>query len=176
VVHALPELGLIADSRLRQATAEVWLECWAESNWARLEDAAKSPHLPASLGLVLHTRGVVGQSLAAAESAHETHGVGFNRDVLVAGALLHDVSKLVEWEPGPAGPVPSSRGRLLQHAVYAAHKALAKGVPDEVVHIVVSHTPQSGLAPQTWECQLVRSADLLDSAALERVADASPNG
>ena len=169
VAEAFPELELIADASLRNCVAEVWLECWRESAWVKLEDAPKSPTLP-SPSLVAHTRAVVRLALATADLERDLRGRHYDRDTLVAGALLHDVSKLVEWEPGPAGPVASKRGRLLQHAVYAAHKALAKGVVDEVVHIVISHTEQSGVAPQTWECKLVRSADLIDSAALELLA------
>lgn len=170
VARLLPELALIRDPGLRRAVAEIWRECWRESGWTRLEDAPKSPFEPARLSLVRHTRGVTRQALAAAEAARETYGLPFDRDVLLAGALLHDVSKLVEWGPGP-GPgtaVATPLGALVQHAVYAAHMAWQHRLPDALVHVIVSHSAQSAMPPRTWECELVRSADLLDSAALHR--------
>src|SRR5262245_3007255 len=155
VARRLPELDLIGSAELRRAVAEIWVECWQESGWDRLEDAPKSPSEPARLSLVRHTRGVTRLALAMAETARDTYRVGFDRDRLVAGALLHDVSKLVEWEPGPAGTVATRRGTLVQHGVYAAHKAWQHDLPDVLVHIIVSHSEQSARPPATWECELV---------------------
>src|SRR4051794_25770368 len=94
VERLLPELAQIGSSSLRRAVAEIWVECWRESRWERLSDAPKSPTEPAELSLVLHTRGVTRQALAAAAVAEDVYGLAYDKDHLLAAALLHDVSKL----------------------------------------------------------------------------------
>jgi putative nucleotidyltransferase with HDIG domain len=170
VARLLPELELIGSAELRARVVEIWVECWRESAWAAPDQAPKSPLEPRGASLVTHTRGVTRQALASAEIAFEVHGVGYDRDLLIAGGLLHDVTKLVEWGPAPGGAAATARGALVQHAVYGAHKAWQKGLPDELVHVIVSHSDQSAMRPATWECALVRAADLIDSEALHRAA------
>jgi putative nucleotidyltransferase with HDIG domain len=174
VREELPELQLIASQTLRDAVARIWVDCWLESRWPRLTDAPKSPLEPAALSLVRHTRAVTRQALVAAEGARDAYGLDFDQDLLVAAALLHDVSKLVEWEPADGGARATRLGELVQHAVYAAHQAWRQALPLELVHVIVSHTDQSTTRPKTWEAELVRYADLLDSAALHRAAERLP--
>jgi putative nucleotidyltransferase with HDIG domain len=168
VALALPELEMIGSSKIRSAVAEIWAECWRESEWRHVEDAPKSPLEPPEMSLVKHTRAVARHALACAEIARDVYGLAFDRDLLIAAALLHDVTKLVEWAPGTAGPQQTRRGTLIQHGVYAAHKAWNKDLPDEIVHVILSHTDQSRKAPVTWEGHLIRHADLVDSEALHR--------
>jgi hypothetical protein len=170
VAAALPELGWIESPHLLAAVAEIWAECWRESDWPRLEDVPKSPLEPATFSLVAHTRSVTRQALACAEHARDTYGVGFDRDVLIAAALLHDVSKLVEWTPAGGGSAQTRRGELIQHAVYAAHKAWEKGLSDDLVHVLITHSDLSAKRPASWEGRLIRTIDLLDSEAIHQAA------
>lgn len=169
VGRVFPELGQIADAELRDEVAGIWAEVWRESAWERIEDAPKNPNVPGQK-LYSHIRSVTLQAVATAEIMKEIHGKDFDRDVLVAGGLLHDVSKLVEYEPKDGGAAKSHRGKLIQHAVYAAHKGWEHGLPEEVVHILVSHTHSSAVRPITWECVVIHYVDYLDSDALLQMA------
>jgi hypothetical protein len=156
-----PELALLAESSLRRAVEEIWQQLWLESPHARLEDVPVSTriHYPQ----IKHCQAIVKVALAAADALEQVHDTRFDRDTLIAAALLMDVSKLVETRPGPdGGVVATDLGRLLPHALYAAHLALDRGVPLAVVHVISAHSPNGGKAPVTAEARLLDWVDQLD--------------
>jgi putative nucleotidyltransferase with HDIG domain len=167
VREAFPELELIADRELAQAVVAIWAETWERSGWERLEDLPKNHHTVAlTHSTVAHTRSVTQQCVAIARAIDEHHGLRCDMDLLVAASLLHDVSKLLESEPGDDGPRTSRFGELIQHGTYAMHMAWKYGLSDELVHVIGSHTTQSRLAPATLEAVIVHYADFVDSDAL----------
>lgn len=167
VLNAFPELHDIADHDLRQAVVEIWQEVLQESAWDRLEDVPKHPHkVPSSSTLVEHTRSVTQMAVAVAEVAERVRGISFDRDQLIASANLHDVSKLLEFEPSADGGRASRFGHLIQHGTYGAHKMWQKDLPVEMVHSVIAHTVTSRYVPQTWEAVIVHYVDYLDSDGL----------
>ncbi|MDA8398986.1 MAG: hypothetical protein M0008_02895 [Actinomycetota bacterium] len=156
-----PEVDLIADEQLRNAVVAVWEELWVQSAYIRLADVPTSTRIP--YPQVKHCQGIVKGALAIAEVWESVHGVVLDRDVLVAGALLMDVSKLVETEPGlDQHPVASAIGRALPHAVYGAHTALNHGVPLSVAHIITAHSPNGGKTPGSAEAHLLDWVDQAD--------------
>lgn len=166
VASVFPEVEQITSEDLRRKVLEIWVDMWHESGWKRIEDAPKNPSNAGERPLYQHVRAVTQEALATAEIVKQLHKIGFDRDVLIAAGLLHDVSKLVEYQPGEGKATTSQRGKLIQHAVYAAHKAWEKGLPDEIVHIIISHTHNSNKRPSTWEGIVIHYVDYLDSDAL----------
>lgn len=167
VLALFPELREISDETLRLAVVEIWIEVLAESAWLRIEDVPKHPHkVPASVTLVQHTRAVTQLALAVAEVTERLRGTPYDRDELIAAANLHDVSKLLEFEPSPEGGRASRFGHLVQHGTYGAHKIWQKGLSMELAHAVLAHTFTSRYVPQTWEAVVVHYADYLDSDGL----------
>ncbi len=166
VLELLPEVREISDPDLAQMVAEIWAEVWEESGWPDLMDVPKSEevsHRP----LVPHVRSVVQQAIAIAEIVEKNHGIRVDRDRLVAAALLHDVSKLVESDSAAESYRKSRLGRLLTHGFYGAFKALGKGLPPEVVNSVLTHSHgASAKPPATLEGIIVHYADMADSDAL----------
>lgn len=158
-----PEIGEIADEALRQAVDGIWRRLWSESAWERLDDVPVSLKIPYPQRK--HTEGVLRVALAAAPIWESIHGCPIDRDVLIAGALLMDVSKLVETSPGPDGPMRTEIGTHLPHATYTAHLALEFGVPLAVVHIITTHSPNGGKPPATLECQILDWLDQADISA-----------
>jgi putative nucleotidyltransferase with HDIG domain len=177
VVGLFPELEAITAADLRRKVIEIWLDCWHESAWPRIEDAPKNPSdLGSERRLYQHVRAVTQAALATAEIVGRMHDLVIDRDTITAAGLLHDVSKLVEYEPVDRDAATvSARGRLIQHATYGAHKAWEKGIADEVVHIIVSHTRHSGRPPSTIEGVIVHYVDDLDSDALLIAAGKPPS-
>jgi putative nucleotidyltransferase with HDIG domain len=170
-----PEIAEITEPALRRGVVAIWLEIAAECAWSRLEDIPKNMEAERNRRLVDHVRGVTRMALALAETARAHSGTAYDRDLLIAMCLLHDVSKPVECEPdpdaqpgpGPALPARYSRmGKLIQHAVYAAHKVFAHGLPLEVAHVVNTHTHQSTLRSTSIEGAYVFYADYSDSDAV----------
>ncbi|MFN8535412.1 MAG: HD domain-containing protein [Dehalococcoidia bacterium] len=161
-----PEICRIADPAIRDGVEQVWQRLWQESAFERLEDVPVSPgRIPVSQ--YGHFRAVPKLVVACAEIWRDVHGTAINLDVLIAAALLVDVAKIVENEPKDGGPPgKSALGKRLPHGLYAAHVALEVGLPLDVIHIIMSHSPNSGKAPDSLEGQLIHWLDQADVAAL----------
>ena len=160
LVELIPEVSAIQSADLRSMVEEIWNALWADSLYEDVMDVPVSATI--DYPQVKHCQGIVRSALAAASAFEQVHDVTFDRDLLIAGALLMDVGKLVEIKPGPSGPARTEIGRLLPHAAYVAHVALAKGAPLELVHIIMCHSPNGGKAPETLECKLLDSLDQAD--------------
>lgn len=160
IENAMPLLREL-EPGTREAIARIWQETLEESRWARLTDCPYAVDRP-GVSLVAHHNAVTEGALALG-AVEERHGDGrapFDRRTVIAIGLLHDVSKLVEYEPDGEGCRPSELGRRLQHAVYAAGKVLAAGLPLDVVEVVVNHTPQSKRYPDSPDGLLIYYADV----------------
>jgi hypothetical protein len=160
----LPEIELIQDDSLRERVAAVWQDIWAESGFDEVADVPIGPEIPHSH--LPHNRAVVAMALSIADALERFHGIGVDRDVLVAAGLLQDVSKLVEMTPHDGGVEPTELGRGFQHAFWATHKAFEYGLPMEVCEIVMNHTPQSPRFPRSLEGKILWYADQLDLIAV----------
>lgn len=102
VERTFPELDEIGDDNLRAKTVEAWALAMEEND---IDDLAQVPWLPPDqerldLGdewLVDHVREVATGGRLIAELLDERETVDVDTDVVVAGGLLHDVSKLYEF-------------------------------------------------------------------------------
>lgn len=176
-----PEIDQIADPDLKTGVYEIWREIAAEMAWSDLREVPKNAKAEAGRTLVDHVAGVTRMALAICEVAQQVHGKPFDRDMLLAACLLHDVSKPVEYEPVPDAPVgtfprqgrSSELGRKVQHAVYAAHKIFEKGLAVELAHLVVTHTHASNRRGTSWEASALFYADFADSDAALHTANAT---
>ena len=84
-----------------------------------------------------------------------------NDDLLIAGALLHDVSKMVEQSPAEGKPGVDSRiGEELMHGSYGAHLALNAGLPLDIINIISVHSPKIKKIPHNVEGIFICYADL----------------
>lgn len=93
-----------------------------------------------------HLRGVALMALALAEALEKVVGpIGIDRDLLLAGALCHDLGKPFEYSPRNQQrwrARPHAAGwPSVRHPVYGAHVALAVGLPEAVVHAACAHPP-----------------------------------
>jgi 3'-5' exoribonuclease len=132
--------------------------------------AARTMHHAFIGGLMEHTL-----SMATLARYLASHYPYVNEDLLVTGALLHDVGKAIEYTTEPAFAF-SDDGRLVGHivrAVVIVEKAADRvaGISTEqmrqLVHLIVSHhgTNEWGspVVPKTIEAVLLHQIDLLDS-------------
>jgi hypothetical protein len=161
VVEMFPAVKDIADPKLRAAVIAVWQELWAMSAWKRMEDVPTSLEIP--YPTLPHNQCVLEMALAVADAFERHHDLKVNRDYLIAAAVLQDASKVIESAPGPDGrAMVTDLGRQYPHAFWAAHLALRHGVPDPVVHVLLTHTPQAATFPSTIEGKILYYVDQID--------------
>ena len=161
----LPEINDLHDKALAEKVVQIWDEMWEESKWERIEDSPKSLNATA-YKLIPHVRSVAQGCMGMARTVTANYGIPVQHDVLLAAALLHDASKLVEEEPDGAACKKTQLGRLVQHGIYTAHKALALGIPLDIVHLIITHTHASGMPPKTIEGVILHYIDYGDSDVL----------
>ena len=95
-------------------------------------------------------------------------------DLLLAAALLHDIGRTVELEPGP-GFRQTAEGRLLGHVhlgtrlIEERAGALAPDARAELLHAVACH--HDARAAKTAEAAVLYHANQLDAVAATRPVD-----
>ncbi len=168
-----PDLQALRAPGWDSRVAGIWVETWGESAWKHLEDCPYNPLAP-KVSLVAHVNQVVRGARALATLGRQILDTPINDDVLLAAAFLHDVSKLVEYEPDADGRVRKSElGRRYQHGFYGAYLAQRAGMPAAVVQIILNHTGASREIPDTPEALCIYYADLC-AADLARLAAGAP--
>ncbi len=113
-------------------------------------------------GLVEHTYNVTRLSMDMLKHLKRYEKV--DRDVLIAGSLLHDLGKLFEFQRVKEELQYS--GSLLEHDRLWAAELYSRGFPEEVVHVVLAHRGKNGASePKSMEALIVHHADTLDAEA-----------
>ncbi len=168
IAAELPFVARIGAPGLAALVERVWLRLWAESGLARLADApwftvtravtrAGEGGGEGGVALVQHVRRVADVAEQLADAA-EREGGAPDRDLLRAGAALIDVDKLVMSRTDEAGG-PHGAAAFAQHTFYGAHVALAEGAPWPLVHLILSHSKNTGVRPRTVEAVILHYAD-----------------
>ena len=163
----LPEIQHINDAKLRDLTTRVWLEAMKQAGWT-IEDLPAMPFtllIPKTeVSLIQHTRAVTLTALRIADVLAKEYGkrVVIDRDVLLSGAVLHDVGKLFEYEREKGRFVKSRNGELLRHPISGAAFASRHGLPQEVLHIIAAHSKEGDGARRTIEAIIVNHADFVN--------------
>jgi hypothetical protein len=172
VRDVLPEVSHFQHAEMADVVVEIWGEAWADSSWTNLMDVPKgltSAGDPVAESLVSHVRGVTLACLGCASALREVHGYEIDNDLLLAAALLHDASKVVELEPFADGVRYSEFGVNVQHGVWTANQLLKRDLPLSLTQIIISHTPMSKVVPKPIEGIVLYYADMLDSDAISLV-------
>ena len=164
----LPEVEEIRDPELRHRVIEAWALALAASSFGAIADIEASGNPGVNRlkrgSQTDHIRGVTRMALALAEQLQaQLPDLAIDRDVLVAGALCHDVGKPWEfdpanrrrWEADPrAAGLPSIR-----HPAFGVHVCLTVGLPEEVAHCAAAHSGEGELLVRSLENTIVHHAD-----------------
>lgn len=166
VCRIWPELEWIADPELRERVTRCWVRAFELSplepaDLERIPFTLKAEGCPSFLA---HKRLVVHVARDSAAKVREFFGdaLPVDMDVLVAGAILADVGKLLEYEgDGAGGSRQSVRGKLLRHPFTGVALAMECGLPDAVCHIVATHAGEGDMVARTTEAWIVHHADFM---------------
>ena len=167
VARIWPELEWIADEELRRRTTDCWVRAFelsplSPADLERIPFTLKVPDCPVSF--MAHKRAVVHVARDAGRTVQEFFGdaLPVDMDVLLAGAILADVGKLLEYESdGAGGSRESVRGRYLRHPFTGVALAMECGLPDAVSHIVAAHAGEGNMVARTTEAWIVHHADFM---------------
>ena len=85
-----------------------------------------------------------------------------NMDFVIAGGLLHDVGKLLEYEKRGGKVVKSKGGELVRHPVSGYGLTRETNLPLEVSHIVISHSDEGEKVKRIPEAILIHHCDFID--------------
>jgi len=162
------QLSRISDSELRDKVVRVWVEGSKRGGWQSVEELRAMPFTLLTnthgIGLVEHTMAVTEGAIGLAEAQPKAYGsklpYKIDMDRLIAGALLHDVGKLMEMEKdGKGGYRKSKSGQHTRHPISGAILAAACGLPDGVVNTIACHAREGEGAPKVIETVLIHQAD-----------------
>ncbi len=163
-----PELEWIMDGSLREKTARTW-EIALDRSVLKAEDLDNIPFTllcgpDLKVSFMTHKRCVVHIAKAAGEKMNEFFGddLPVQMDVLISGAILADVGKLLEYEIDHDGKaVQGKYGQYLRHPFSGVSLAEECGVPSEVCHIIAAHAHEGDLVKRTTEAYIVHHADFM---------------
>lgn len=161
-----PEIDWIQDETLREKV----LDCWAFA----IEQSVLTPQdletIPFSLLLkdcsitfMNHKRTCVQLAVEMAKimKANFEDEIHIDMDVLIAGAILIDVGKLLEYEIRDGKLQTSQAGKLVRHPFSGVALAARFDLPAEVQHIIGTHSKEGDLGKRTVESIIVHHADFV---------------
>ena len=168
VLNLWPELEWIQDQGLREKTAKTW-ELALEKSVLKPEDLNRIPFTllcgpDLKVTFMDHKRSVVHIAKAAAEKMNEFyHGeMPIDMDVLISGAILADVGKMLEYELDANGKaVQGKYGQYLRHPFSGVSIAEQCGLPASVCHIIAAHAGEGDHVKRTVEAYIVHHADFM---------------
>jgi putative nucleotidyltransferase with HDIG domain len=166
VLQLWPELEWIQSLELREQVTRTWeralkLSPLTPQDLNRIPFTLLVPNCPTTF--MEHKRCVVHIARKAAESMTEFMGgaLPIDMDTVIAGAILADVGKLLEYEKADGQTNQSKRGELLRHPFTGVALAMECGVPDAVCHIIAAHAAEGDLVKRTTEAYIVHHADFM---------------
>jgi len=170
-----PELEWIEDAELRRKVEDTWVRGFEMSplvpaDLHEIPFTLLVPDCPATF--MEHKRCVVHLSRSAARDMkeHLGHALPIDMDTVIAGAILADVGKLLEYEKVDGKAVQSARGKSLRHPFTGVHLAMSCGVPDAVCHVIAAHATEGDLVRRSTEATIVHHADFMSYLPFKNLA------
>src|SRR5215510_35161 len=172
IAELFPDIMSIRDASLREIVAAAWDEALTSGcggkGWTFDEIRAIPFTLLAGkidLRFVEHLNSCCKQCIAITKVLNEVFGsrVPVNLDTLIAGSLLADVGKMLEFDKDPSGKVIKGHyGDMLRHPFSGVALCYQHGIPPEVMHVVATHSHEGDKVERTIESWIFHHADFID--------------
>jgi putative nucleotidyltransferase with HDIG domain len=172
IAQLFPNLMDIKDGALRDRVAAVWNEALSSGcggkGWTFDEIRAIPFTLLAGkidMRFVEHLNSCCKQCIVITRVLNEVFGgrVPVNLDYLIAGSLLADVGKMLEFDKNASGGVVKGHfGDMLRHPFSGVALCYKHGIPPEVMHIVATHSHEGDKVERTIESWIFHHADFID--------------
>jgi len=168
LLEQIPEFNEIRDEELRGKVVNTWLDGLKRGGWTP-EQLQKFPFSLLIEGLEVsfleHIRACAKMSAGIHDMLIDHYGgkLSLNRDYLMAGSLIADVGKLLEYKPdAEKGAVKAEHGNQLRHPFSSVGLGWARGLPDEVLHIAAVHSKEGAGFRRSQEAIIFHHADFID--------------
>jgi len=172
IAELFPSLMEISDESLREKVAAVWNEAITTGcggkGWTFDELRAVKFTLLAGdieMTFVEHLNSCARQCIAIADVLVNSFrcGIPIERDYLIAGALLADVGKPLEYARDTSGKViQGTFGQQVRHPFSGVALAYKHGIPGEVLHIIATHSHEGDKVERSFESIISHHADFVD--------------
>ena len=169
--EVFPEISWVQDKKLREQIVTTFEDALNIGKW-KLEDL-DTMHFTLKLSNVkgafvsyrTHIRGVARMCHIVYKEYCELYKDKYclNYDILIAGALLHDVGKLIEYGKDSQGVlIKSELGKFLRHPLSGAGLAMKHNLPYEIAHILAYHAAEGEGVLKTPEAVVVTNVDMIN--------------
>ena len=168
VTRLLPEINEIRDNELRDKVIACWQEAidfrgWTEELLRSIPFTLLADNV--SIAFIDHVRAVCRMCIACDDVLNEVHGdkkTPINRDYLIAGAMLADVGKLLEFEIIDGTAVKSDYGKHIRHPFSGVGLAFKHDLPSEVMHVIAVHSKEGVGEKRSPEAIIFHHVDFID--------------
>lgn len=170
VVKKMPEFLWIKNETLRAAAVNSYVDALTTGGWT-VEDMEKIPFtllIPdCSISYLEHVQAVtrmchcIWKEYRLAYKNQQAPVLDY--EVLISGALLHDVGKLVEYEKTNDGKfVKSAVGKDLRHPFSGTVIAMRNGIPSNIAHTIANHAKEGDGTLRTPEAVIINKIDVMN--------------
>jgi putative nucleotidyltransferase with HDIG domain len=166
IKNCFTELRWIKDKSLQDKVVSVWKLAADRGHWRSLNDIPFTLIFENSGLLIEHTKRVT----KLVRNVLETREEILNKDYVIAGALLHDVGKLLEYEFKDGKVIKSEFGKTMRHPESGAKLAEECVLPKEVVHIIAAHSHEGDTMNRTPEAIIIHHCDFIDFEIIKTIA------
>jgi putative nucleotidyltransferase with HDIG domain len=165
IVKAVPEFDLIKNGELRDKALGVWEEALTDGGFT-VEEMMQIPFTlladNVEIKFLEHVRAVCQMCNAMAGVVKNMYGerVQLDKDTLIAGALLADIGKMIEFEKQLNGEiVKGHKGQMLRHPFTGVGMCFKADIPYEVMHVVAVHSKEGDHVKRSPEAVVFHHAD-----------------
>ncbi|MCW3993790.1 MAG: HDIG domain-containing protein [Candidatus Bathyarchaeota archaeon] len=126
-------------------------------------------------GYLEHVVSTANLAIAMCKSVEKIYHGKVNRDLVIAGVLLHDIFKPATYIVKENGSYGSSRlADYLDHLSLVTSDLVRRGFPLELIHVVSAHHGDYGpIRPHSVEALICHLSDLMDSRLNGKVLNAA---
>ncbi|NOZ03404.1 MAG: HDIG domain-containing protein [FCB group bacterium] len=166
VLELWPEIGWIRDEELRNKVTDAWVYA-IEQSVLTPEELDRIPFSllikNCNVSFMNHKRTCVQLAVDIAKRMQANFGddIKIDMDILIAGAILIDVGKLIEFEIVDGKLTTSKTGKIVRHPFSGVAIADRFGLPAEVQHIIATHSKEGDFEQRTLESIIVHHADFV---------------
>ncbi len=164
----IPEFNEIRDPDLRAKALAVWEEGMELGGWT-VEGLAEIPFTllaeDVDVTFIEHVRTGCRLCIAMEQVLMDAYGerMQIDHDALVAGALLADIGKLIEYRREADGKtVFADMYRYLRHPFTGVALAYKHGIPESILHVIATHSWEGDKFKRRPESIIFHHADFTD--------------